>query len=412
MTTEIAQIIREAGGRVPFARFMELALTHPREGYYARAQHILGQRGDFSTAPLLSPEFNEAIVVLVDELVQASLQAQVESEEGGVCNNKQEFWDSKKNCGDKEICKSEKNETCSDVVLEAERLAVVELGGGEGHLAMALLNYWQNNHADLQSKISYCLVEVGEGLCLKQREMLDSFIINGWDVRWGDTIAQVCEGTSPVVILGNEFLDALPVHVVEVSEATAREAWVVLEEESSNFVWQWGEITPSASVEMLSLWGTEDTKQLKTLSKDGILELRPAVVDLLGEIDRLMPSGSLLFIDYGDWGPGQGRSVRGYFHHQLIDDPLARPGQQDLTADVNFAALDEHGRALGFEAVFFTSLSMFLAAALENPQCNLPLVLSDYSSDFLEADKRETVLQALLDEKNIGGVFKVILQVR
>ncbi len=56
------------------------------------------------------------------------------------------------------------------------------------------------------------------------------------------------------------------------------------------------------------------------------------------------------------------RTVRGYFKQQLVADILARPGRQDLTADVDFAALDLHGRREGFETVLFTTLSAFLTA--------------------------------------------------
>ena len=430
MNTEIAQIIREAGGRVPFARFMELALTHPREGYYARAQRILGRRGDFSTAPLLSPEFNEAVATLVEELVRAALQAQAESGEGA------------------------NSETDSGLALGAERLAVVELGGGEGHLAQAILGSWQKNLTYLRDKLSYSVVEVGEGLREKQREKLNSFMQKGWDIRWGNTLTQACEGLSPVVILGNEFLDALPVHVVQVSGSQAQEAWVALEETENGFVWQWDELSPSAVVEIQSLWGALDTldtgqaqkpqslqamqklnstqsmqasqasnvtqalqtlqalQATQALGKDGILELRPVVADLLAEIEALMPSGSLLFIDYGAWGPGRGRTVRGYFHHQRIDDPLARPGHQDLTADVDFAALDMHGRDLGFETIVFTNLAAFMATGLKQAECGLSWDAGGSCSDFLENDKRATVLRALLDENDLGGEFKVILQVR
>jgi SAM-dependent MidA family methyltransferase len=139
--------------------------------------------------------------------------------------------------------------------------------------------------------------------------------------------------------------------------------------------------------------------------------------------------------------------VRGYFKHQLVPDPLARPGRQDLTADVDFAAVDLHGREEGFETVLFTTLGRFLrgggaedelqalrsrseapawatASALAAQAASAtasatasalapqaaPAELA--SSDPLEADRQATVLENLLDERDLGSVFKVLVQVR
>jgi len=95
-----------------------------------------------------------------------------------------------------------------------------------------------------------------------------------------------------------------------------------------------------------------------------------------------MPSGSLVNIDYGEWFPGvphcgepwglegrvrRAKTARGYFKQQMIADLLARPGRQDLTADVDFAALDLHGRRQGFESVLLTTLAAFLRAVGREP---------------------------------------------
>ena len=134
-------------------------------------------------------------------------------------------------------------------------------------------------------------------------------------------------------------------------------------------------------------------------------------------------------------------------------DPLARAGRQDLTADVDFAALDLHGREQGFESVLFTTLTAFLhaggaqaelealraafapgppvpsapvpnrpapdeaadplqAAGLPGGAGLLESVGLPEGADVLEADRQATVLANLLDESDLGGAFKVMVQVR
>jgi SAM-dependent MidA family methyltransferase len=197
-------------------------------------------------------------------------------------------------------------------------------------------------------------------------------------------------------------------------------------------------LTPEAAAEVDRLFGSTEIGRLRPLVGDGVIEVRPGVPRLLAEVAEVMPSGCLVTIDYGEWyddGPGLGprcaegafrpaegalrpagsrrRTVRGYFRHQMSTDPLERVGRQDLTADVDFRALDLHGRKAGFETIVFTSLAAFLAAggAGQEPvtPCELPSCLLD---DPLEADRQATVLEALLDEEGLGGSFKVMVQVR
>ena len=73
--SSIVELIDAEGGQVTFARFMEIALTHPTLGYYSRVDRLLRHGGDFSTAPALSPFFNTTLARLVTELVDASLSS-------------------------------------------------------------------------------------------------------------------------------------------------------------------------------------------------------------------------------------------------------------------------------------------------------------------------------------------------
>ncbi len=406
----MAEILQDEGGRVTFARFMELALTHPAEGYYCRADRVLGRRGDFSTAPSLSPAFNEAVASLLVELADASLS--LRDAPNGARPGAGRAGEA-----------------------EARPVGVVELGGGEGHLVQAVLGSWDRTRPDLRDRVVYCIVEVSAGLRKRQEEALEDLRNAGWDVRWGSSLREACRGVDPVVMIGNEFFDALPVHLVDVAGEILRESWVTW---GAGPEQTWGGLSPEAAAEIELLFGSLDPDYLRRVTADDVIEVRPGVSGILAEVSQVMPVGSFVTIDYGDWyddGPGshgdlmkeyyrpaervmrpggsRRRTARGYFRHQMSTDLLARPGRQDLTADVDFRALDVHGRQVGFETVVFTSLAAFLSAGGAGQEPVTPSQLACCPlSDPLEADRQASVLDALLDDEGLGWSFKVMVQVR
>jgi SAM-dependent MidA family methyltransferase len=449
--SSIARLIEAEGGLVTFARFMELALTHPILGYYSRADRLLRHGGDFNTAPALSPFFNRTLARLVTELVDASLNAARDGDLGGESGGGGSARGAGRagGRGDGEV-----------------RFSVVELGGGEGQLAVAVLRHWADERPDLKH-VAYRIVEVGEGLRRRQAEAVQEFSRAGWDVGWGADLKHTCADTRPVVAVGNEFLDTIPAHLVEVGDTGLREVYV--RATSAGLEQGWGELSPAAAAEIGLLFGTLDPRTLREFTEDEFLEVFPGLGELMGQVAEVMPSGSLVTFDYGDWFPGvvpgmsggapsgmasgalscacspelagrwglEGRTrcrrtVRGYFKHQLVLDPLVRAGRQDLTADVDFAAVDLHGQLEGFETVLLTSLSQFLRAGgaedelralrsdglvvgAESPGISEPTSEGppgSVSADPLEADRQATVLENLLDERDLGGAFKLMVQVR
>lgn len=384
----IAEVIAAEGGEVTFARFMELALTHPTLGYYSRADRLLGYRGDFNTAPALSPFFCRTLARLVTELVDAALA----HGRGAVGSG---------------------------------RFSVVELGGGEGQLAATILGSWEAERPELRGTVSYRILEVGPGLRVRQAEAVRALVARGWEVGWGATLEEACAGTRPVVMVGNEFMDTLPAHLVRATEEGLAEAHV-RSTSMGDLRQTWGPVSESAETELQALFGPLDPARLAILSSDGFIELFPGMAALLRQVADAMPMGSLVNVDYGDWFSGvascgelcglgyrrlRKRTVRGYFKQQSVADILARPGRQDLTADVDFAALDFHGRREGFERVLFTTLSAFLTAGGAEQELET-LAGADGESDVLECDRQATVLRNLLDDRDLGGTFKLMVQVR
>lgn len=382
----IAKEIAAAGGRVTFARFMELALTHPTDGYYSRGEVRIGARGDFSTAPSLSPEFCRTMARLLGDLVEAALR------ETG-----------------------------------AGRVALVELGAGEGDLARALLERWDTERPMLRDRLICKIVEASAPLRERQARLLSSARERGWRVCWAADVDEALASVEGGVVFGNEFLDALPVHVVDVGGDEPLEAWVELDGEDAKEVW--GGLSPEAKGELEESFGKTGSAELRALTRDGILELRPAARSLVEQVAANGSDVCLLTVDYGDWhmapgarrsaAPGAGtrelyhRTLRGYLKHQQVGDLYQYVGRQDLTADVDFRALDVHGRRAGLETVFYITLADMLRADRGVQRLTaLRGQAAQVTEDALEADRRATVLEELLDYGGLGSTFKIMLQVK
>ncbi|MCX8033061.1 MAG: SAM-dependent methyltransferase [Thermoleophilia bacterium] len=423
--SSVEQEILAAGGRVPLARFMELALSHPAEGYYARHASFVGPRGDFSTIPQLSPEFCQAVARLGGELLASMVAAADEGQE----------------------------------------VALIELGPGEGALVRTLTAMWENERPELKDRVGLRLVEISETLRRRQGKALTEAVSRGWRVRWFPSVQEACldqggatgrsgsrgkTGGELRLVIANEFIDSLPVHLVRVElqepdsaalrEAAVREEATVVEEAfvetvtsregpadgrgETLFAEVWREVTEEARTELALLFGCLEGKVLSRATTDGFVELRPAAGRLLAQLTEGAQGVCLLTIDYGEWfgldnesasscttgcrAQPYRRTLRGYFRHRRVEDILVRVGRQDLTADVDFRALDVHGRLLGYETLFCVTLAEFLRG--DSVVHGGEVVARRSALEFLEADRRATILQALLDPADLGGAFKVMLQ--
>lgn len=381
--------IAVAGGRVTFARFMELALTHPTEGYYSAGDVLLGPHGDFSTAPALSPDFRDSLARLVEELMVGMRSADESALDG--------------------------------------RVSFVELGGGHGELLGAVLSRLVCRQPFLRESVTFTVVEVGRALRARQRRALARPLHAGWCVEWAPTLAAALERMAgAVLVVGNEFIDALPVHLVDARGDVVLEEWV--EGASANevdaegsLVQTWGPVTAEVERELGVLFGTSEAAALRKRTREGVLEVRPAAGRLLEALGRRGRPCCLITVDYGSWfgggepGSAEGgagcyrRTLRGYFRHERTEDLLARIGRQDLTADVDFRALDLHGRRAGFETVLYTTVAALLQG---DGRVERLTELRSQADDSLDADRRACVLQGLLDPEGVGGAYKLMLQVK
>ncbi len=206
--------------------------------------------------------------------------------------------------------------------LESEprnKLHLIEYGAGTRLLGEQLTRRLQTAHPELARRVEYIPIDVQYGR-LPER-------VNG-------------------VVFSNEFFDALPVHRVRVREGKIREIYVRLgqtirEEEGDPSDARIEEFMRAGFPEWVEGWEYE-------------VNLR--MIEVLEQMDRALDHGYAITVDYGfqrnDYArvPRAAGTIMSYYRHQPVQDPYLRPGEQDITAHVNFDMLIERASALGWKS--------------------------------------------------------------
>jgi NADH dehydrogenase [ubiquinone] 1 alpha subcomplex assembly factor 7 len=275
-------------GPISIARYMALAMGHPTGGYYPR-RDPLGAAGDFVNAPEVSQLFGELIGL-------ALLQHWLE-------------------------------------LGSPERVVLVELGPGRGTLMADAVRAMRTVPLSLQA-ISIHLVETSPVLRERQAAALA-----GLPVHWHDELAGV-PADRPVLLVANEFLDALPVRQFVRRSGRWHERMVAVDDTGElRFA-----VAPRATPFPEAIGGVDaDT------AEGTVLELAPAREALAEAIGlRLVAQGGMaLLIDYGsDREVMTGDSLRAVRRHAGAD-PLAAPGEADLSTHVDFRAVARRGASAG-----------------------------------------------------------------
>ena len=281
-------------GPITLADYMTEALTHPRHGYYMRGDPF-GSGGDFVTAPEISQMFGELIGL----------------------------W-------------------CADIwqrLGAPDPILLVELGPGRGTLMADALRA-ARILPDFHRAVRPQLVEISPALRRRQAETVRTPTGDHTPV-WHDSLADVPEG--PMILIANEFFDALPIRQFARTTAGWCERLVTLGADGHTLVPMLGPPSPQAEILL--------PPALHAASEGAIAEVSPAATGIAGEIGRRLAAhgGVTLIIDYGDARPpGEPtlQAVRGHARH----DVLADPGMADLTAHVDFATLARAAQDSGARA--------------------------------------------------------------
>ncbi|MBD2609339.1 class I SAM-dependent methyltransferase [Scytonema hofmannii FACHB-248] len=397
--------------RITFAEYMDMALYHPEYGYYSTKAVNLGKRGDFFTSVHLGADFGE---LLAEQFFQ--------------------MW---------------------EILGRPKPFTLLEMGAGQGLLAADILNYLQRQYLDFFLSLEYVIVEKSLALRQEQQQRLQDF-----PLRWCNL-----EDIPPLSITGcffsNELVDAFPVHQFILEAGELREIYVTTREEWGRqgdketrrqgdketrrqgdkeeflrippspeplnpFVEVIGEVSSLKIAEYFDLLGIDFAQ---SAYPDGYRsEINLAAVDWLSIVADRLKRGYLLTIDYGypanryynprrfSFGDatrfsfGDATRTQGtlqcYYQHRHHDNPYINIGRQDITAHVDFTALEKSGDRSGLQKVGFTQQGLFLMAlGLGSRIANL----SHQQQPISQMLQRRDALHQLLDPMGLGG-FGVLVQ--
>jgi len=286
----IAERIRHSGP-VSVAAFMTEAMFDPREGYYA-TKNPIGAGEDFITAPSVSQMFGELIGL----------------------------W-------------------CGQVWMDMgqpDHFQLVELGPGTGQMMSDIVRAGRTIPGFIDAAQIH-LIEASAALKMVQGRTLTPM---GVEIGWLNRIEDIPPG--PAIIVGNEFLDCLPMRQAVKQNGDWFERMIGLNEAGDAFRFVMGSIL-GAEADLIP-------KRLRDAPDDTLVELRPGdqqVVDVLAQRFATYP-GHALFIDYGPATSEPGDTFQAIRQHQKTD-PLEAPGTADLTARVDFEQLSVGAKAGGLE---------------------------------------------------------------
>lgn len=346
--------------RITFAEYMDLVLYHPQYGYYATHPVNIGKQGDFLTSPHWGSDFGE---LLAEQFLQ--------------------MW---------------------HILQRPNNFTIVEMGAGQGILAEQILGYLKQKHLDFFQTVEYLIVEKSEVLKVQQKQILQSY-----QVRWSDW-DKISHSSITGCFFSNELVDAFPVHKFRIEEREIKEIYV-----SSNSQGKFVEITDKISTpEIAEYFNLVDIDLLSFVDVEGYQsEVNLQALDWIKIVSNKLLKGYLLTIDYGYQAVRYYNPVRKegtlqcYYQHHRNNDPYWNVGRQDITAHVDFTALEKQGNLSDLETLGFTKQGLFLMALGLGDRLNQLSNNQGFSVE--EVFRRREALHSLIDPIGLGN-FGVLVQ--
>jgi SAM-dependent MidA family methyltransferase len=342
----IAEKIKREGP-ISFHDFMEMSLYYPELGYYTSVNDKIGKNGDYYTSSNLTSIFGVIIGKQIEEM-----------------------WE----------------------IAGMEPFTIIEYGAGTGHLCHDILEYLKNN-IKLYDELNYCIIEKSPVMREKQKTHLHE------KISWHNSIQEI-----PVVagcVLSNEVVDNFSVHQVVMKD----ELMEVFVDYKNGFV----ELLQPAKKELKNYLAELNI----SLSPGFRTEINLEAIEWIKGIAACLKKGFVITIDYGYPSFEFYRECRShgtlvcYNKHTISNDPYSDIGKQDITAHVNFSALNHWGSKNGLEPCGFTNQAAFL----------LSLGFGDYLSKINEQQDNDLMRicrkQAFLKYTlliDMGNKFKVLIQ--
>lgn len=343
LKTRIVDLIG-ALGPIPVNEYMALCLFDPKDGYYTTREPF-GADGDFVTAPEISQMFGELVAVWLHQAWVA----------GG----------------------------------RPMPVSIAEIGPGRGTLMKDMLRTLSRLDPELANGAGFAMIETSPRLTAVQKQTLGA---TPFAVRWHETIDTLPR--QPLLIVGNELFDALPIHQFVHAGAGWRERMVGLDDA--------GDLSFFAGV------GSVDPALLPAdaagAPQGAIVEIAPARSALMAAIAERISSdgGAGLFLDYGHLQPGVGDTLQALRRHDH-EDVLANPGEADLTAHVDFAVLAATVRTYGLDAHLSTQGNFLLGMGILERAGRLGAYVGQAARDKIAGD-----VERLAGPQAMGELFKVL----
>ena len=321
---KIEQEIRERGP-IPFSRYMDLCLYDPQLGYYSRDVEQFGKAGDFYTSSDVHAVFGRLLVRQFEEMWRA--------------------------------------------LGSPDQLEILELGPGRGLFAQDVLDWSEKKFPEFFRALHYSLAESSAALRRKLSTTLSARFAQG-KASLASFPSRSLTSEIPTIVFANEFFDALPVEIVSAK----------------------GELRIAAVEDRLAeVWAPPSPQTQEFLDRHGVqpegnerIEVPLTAQAYMARVTTIINRGFLVIIDYGYTREEQlaGRhrgTLCAFRRHSVSANPYEAPGEQDITAHVNFTALSAAGEAQGVKMEPLITQSQFLMGIGENNQfadafeeCRLP----------------------------------------
>lgn len=320
-------------GPMDLFTYMKWCQTHPEYGYYRNKMHnhVLGINGDFTTSPEISPFFGESIA----------------------------FW----------------------IITQWERMGrpkelhLVELGGGRGVLMERILMTLKNL-TSFNAAYHVDFLEINVSFRQQQAKAVRPFATSSHY----ESLEFLRDLTQPVVVIANEFFDALPA-----------QQYVYIRN-------QWYNI----AVDIDEL----EQLRLTHIPYNGVpesLEVQPDVLTMVDQINYHINhfGGAALIIDYGYW-EGEGDSIQAVYKHKYVDI-LEHPGEADLSVHVNFKNIALHCKNKGLDYAYQSQRQFLIEFGIQLRLEQVCLQVSQKDAIGLQAG-----VKRLIDPSSMGHLFKVL----
>jgi SAM-dependent MidA family methyltransferase len=344
--------------RITFAEYMDLVLYHPEFGYYASNSDRIGVGGDFFTSPHLGSDFGELLAIQLHQ--------------------------------------------CWEILGHPQIFNVVEMGAGQGLLAGDILRYLQQKHEHLFQVLDYVIIETSPAMIRAQKQSLQDFSVRwcGWqDIKDNEIVG---------CFFSNELIDALPIHQVIIKDGQLQEIYLTIGKDNEPFTEAIAELS---TPKLQEYWQLNGVNLESRAYPDGYrTEVNLAALDWLTTVTSKLDRGYIISIDYGYsadryYNPQRRQgTLMCYDRHRYHGNPYLNIGECDLTAHVDFTALQKQGELLGLNTVGFTQQGMWLMALGLGDRI---AAISHQSGNIQDLLQRRQNLHQLIDPTGLGkfGVF-------